>query len=111
MRAFIDWALRWVENNPVLISVLSATSVVFFLASLIFIPWLILRLPADYFSNSDSDRYNPFGNHPVAIIVVDIIRNLLGIFLVTLGVILLLLPGQGLLTIILGIVVGRFPGN
>ncbi len=111
LQAYVDWALDWIEKNEVLISVLSASSLFVFIGTLVFIPWLVLQLPVDYFSNPDSDRFNPLGDHPVTVAIVDFIRNIFGLILVTVGIILLVLPGQGLLTIILGIVVGRFPGK
>jgi hypothetical protein len=111
LHAWIDLILTWAEQHDTLLTALTISSVSVFVATLIVIPWLILRIPADYFSNPSSDRFSPLGNHPVAILVVDIFRNTIGTLLFVLGIILLVLPGQGLLTIIMGIVITRFPGK
>jgi hypothetical protein len=39
------------------------------------------------------------------------IKNLLGIFLIVAGLVMLLVPGQGLLTIAVGLVLTDFPGK
>lgn len=103
--------LDWLQQNHDLLAILTVGSAITFVATLVFIPWAIIQLPHDYFSNSDSDRYSPFGDHPVAIMVIDIIRNVLGFSLICLGCLLLVLPGQGVITIIVGFVLMRFPGK
>ena len=111
METWIAWAIEWAEKHETFLSLVTVSSALVFLGSLLFIPWLILQVPADYFANPDSDRFNPLGEHPVAIAIVSIVRNTFGIILILIGVALLVLPGQGLLTILLGIVAGQFPGK
>jgi hypothetical protein len=40
-----------------------------------------------------------------------VLRNLLGVLLVLLGIAMLLLPGQGLLTLLVGLLLIDFPGK
>ncbi len=85
-----------------------------FVVSLATVVWVILKLPADYFR--DSPKHNQPGtsasNFPTRIVIA-LVRNLLGLFLVVVGVILSLpgIPGQGVLTIILGLMLMQFPGK
>ena len=90
---------------------LAIVSGVFFLVSLLLIPWLIIRIPPDYFSEPGRYRSAFFGNNPLAVIALKMIRNTIAVFFVALGILLLVLPGQGLLTIFLGVFIGDFPGK
>jgi hypothetical protein len=92
---------------------LAALSVITFVGSLIAIPLVVLRLPADYFSpqRRQADRWR--GRHPVARIVLKVLKNLCGFILVLAGIIMSIppMPGQGLLTILIGLSLMDFPGK
>ena len=111
MSAWVELASHWFEQNEVLIAWLTLSSLVVFIGSLVFIPWVTLQLPSDYFVRPHRDYFNPLGEHPVAIFIVNVLRNILGIVFILIGLVLLVLPGQGLLTIIIGLFITRFPGK
>lgn len=73
---------------------------------------VLARLPADYFSNPAA-RERLTKRHPVAHVLLLLGRNLLGYFLIVLGVILSLpgVPGQGVLTILMGVMLIDLPGK
>jgi hypothetical protein len=80
--------------------------------SLAAVAWVLSRLPADYFRG----KHRPllFGeSHPVLGWVVRIGKNLAGLALIALGVVLSLpgVPGQGVLTIFLGLLLIDYPGK
>lgn len=81
------------------------------LASVVVIGFILARLPADYFVNPNARR--PIDRHPVLKVVFVLVRNLVGWFLVVLGVLLSLpgVPGQGVLTILMGVMLLDFPGK
>lgn len=82
--------------------------VVGFLAGLIVPAILLVLTPADYFRNGAAkDSGEPKHKHPVWWAL----RNLLGILIVIAGVIMLAMPGQGLLTIMIGLILVDFPGK
>ncbi|NUO48504.1 MAG: hypothetical protein HOV80_06575 [Polyangiaceae bacterium] len=73
---------------------------------------LLVRLPADYFVAKKRPR--PLaGRSPAIQIAAIVARNLAGVALVVLGVLLSLpgVPGQGILTILLGIMLLDIPGK
>lgn len=76
-----------------------------FIISLLLLPWLIRRIPADYFKRPQPEGW--------ALLVrpQTLIRNLIGLLIVIAGFIMLVLPGQGILTILIGIAVMQFPGK
>jgi hypothetical protein len=90
---------------------LAAASALMFAVSILVIPLVAARIPAGYFC---AHRRGPTGwrkRHPVLRLCVLVLKNVLGLALVLAGVLMLFLPGQGLLTIFLGIMLMDFPGK
>jgi len=74
------------------------------------VPWIVLRLPVDALQ-----RPNPLRTvqrrHPVLRAGIFLVRNVVGLPLLLLGIIMLVTPGQGLLTILLALGIMEFPGK
>lgn len=73
---------------------------------------VLVKLPQNYF-HSSHEREFWTGRHLALRLVGIFAKNLLGLFLVFLGVVMSLpgVPGQGVLTILLGIMLLDFPGK
>lgn len=71
----------------------------------------LLRLPGDYFSNSLSPNPKRRFKHPALHVAWSLTRNLIGAVLVAAGFAMLFLPGQGLLTLVVGLMLVDFPGK
>ena len=85
-------------------------SVIAFVGTLIAIPAILIRLPPDYFKNHHHKPW--FANHhPVIRTLGLLIKNIAGIIFLLAGIAMLFLPGQGLLTMLLGILFIDFPGK
>jgi len=84
---------------------------VMFVGSLAAVTCILIKLPATYFA----DQHPPAlaEQHPVIRWLGLIAKNLLGIVLVIIGILLSLpgIPGQGLLTIVIGLMLMNFPGK
>ena len=100
-----------VFSNPLLAGSLIALSVVTFIGSLLLLPWLILRLPENYFVDPKRHISRLHQTHPLVYLLLRLGKNLLGVLLLTAGIAMLVLPGQGLLTILIGISLLDFPGK
>jgi hypothetical protein len=81
-----------------------------FLASIIIAAVFLIQLPATYFLNSGCPSQPP-GRSAIRSWSILVVKNLLGAVLVALGVVMLLTPGQGILTILIGIILLDFPGK
>jgi archaellum biogenesis protein FlaJ (TadC family) len=90
---------------------LAAVSALMFAGSLLVIPLVAARIPADYFSSSGRGQTEWRRKHPLLRLCVLVLKNILGLVLLLAGVLMLFLPGQGLLTIFLGIMLMDFPGK
>jgi hypothetical protein len=74
------------------------------------VPWIVLRLPEDAFANPQ--RRGWLDQQPAGVRVpLRVLKNMLALALVVLGVAMLVLPGQGVLAILLGVMLGDFPGK
>lgn len=80
--------------------------------SLAIVSLVLVKLPATYFKRSNNRTF--LINHPPIVRVLAIIgKNVLGVVLVIVGILLSLpgVPGQGMLTILLGVMLLDFPGK
>jgi len=103
-----DWIDR-LQEHATIIWWVSGISAVLFVATLIAIPVMLVRMPEDYFV-SKSVRDWPT-RRPVIHITLVALKNLVGVLLVLVGFAMLILPGQGLLTMLVGITLLDFPGK
>lgn len=90
---------------------ISGASIIGFVFSIIIIPWLLIRLPADYFSQAPLGLPRWFAAYPIIRFIMLFAKNLVGLVLIVVGVVLLLMPGQGILTILVGVILVDFPGK
>ncbi|MFK7995155.1 MAG: PGPGW domain-containing protein [Granulosicoccus sp.] len=97
----------WLSQNSLLLGLLAAGSTILLLASIVATPWLVAQLPDDYLLQLKSRQHR----HPVVRMCVDIIRTLLGFTLIVFGLVMLVIPGPGLITLLMGISIARFPGK
>ncbi|HRI39605.1 MAG TPA: PGPGW domain-containing protein [Nitrospira sp.] len=89
---------------------LTALSIVFFLGSLIAIPFILVRLPTDFFDTRVPRRWME-NHHPVLRLLGHLAKNVVGAIFVFAGFLMLFLPGQGILTMLIGITMLDFPGK
>jgi hypothetical protein len=74
-------------------------------------PWLICRLPSDYFQPEHRRRLSQRGPVPPIYWPWVVVRNVLGAVLILLGLIMFVTPGQGALTLFAGLWLTNFPGK
>jgi hypothetical protein len=83
-----------------------------FFANLALVSFILVKIPPDYFKESSHSTFLK-NQSPVVRVLAIIGKNLLGVVLVFVGILLSLpgVPGQGVLTILLGIMLLDFPGR
>lgn len=86
--------------------------VVTFAISLAIVSIIMVKIPANYFQADYSPEFLS-GRHPAIRLLGLVGKNILGVFLVALGIVMSVpgVPGQGLLTILLGVMLLDFPGR
>ena len=83
-------------------------SFVVFVASLLLTPLLLGKIPQDYFVHTNQHKVEI--KHLGHLIVV-ISRTMVGFVLLIAGIIMLVTPGQGIISIFLGLFLMEFPGK
>ena len=102
--------LDWVHAHERVMWWLIAISALTFVTSIIAVPWMLVRIPARYFMTAQHEH--PWADrHPLIRHSFVIGKNLLGLIFVVLGLLMLVLPGQGILTVLAGLVLVDFPGK
>ncbi|MFT3927910.1 MAG: PGPGW domain-containing protein [Myxococcales bacterium] len=93
----IEEALRhlW-EDHADLLAWFSLLSLLMLVGSVLLVPWLVLRAPHDVFVRDAPN--DGMGSVPGFLLWV--LRNTLGVILLLAGILMLVLPGQGLLTMV-----------
>lgn len=110
----VEWfqsLISWFKDHPALTGWLVGLSIVTLIISAITVPFLITRMRADYFLPS-RDESRMFANqHPIVRWIGLVLKNLFGIFLFLSGAVMLAAPGQGVLTMFVGLLLIDFPGK
>ncbi|NOT96540.1 MAG: hypothetical protein HOP00_09575 [Nitrospira sp.] len=87
---------------------LAVAGAIGFIGSLIAIPLILVRLPADYF-DTRTPRHWMKDHHPLLRLLGLVVKNVLGVVFLLAGFAMLFLPGQGLLTMLVGVSLMDFP--
>jgi len=106
-----DLAAILVDQWQPLLLWASGLSLLLLVATLVAVPVVVTRLPADYFARERRRRWRAGTAHPALALVLAIIKNGVGLLLVVLGAIMLVTPGQGVLTLLVGLLLMNFPGK
>jgi len=86
-------------------------SVAMFVISLAAMPFIVARIPVDYFTHHGRHRMSQSLHHPIIELLLVVLKNLPGAVLLIAGVIMLFTPGQGLLSILFGLMIMNYPGK
>jgi len=112
MQDFLEAIPKGIAENAELVWVVTILSAATFVGSLIAVPILLARIPADYFLHPPREQDRGWiARHPVVRVGIKIGKNLLGAVLVIAGLGMLVFPGQGLLTILIGVALLDLPGK
>lgn len=89
----------------------AVVSVATFIVSAVALPWLLVRLPEDYFEDASPTAHPPWPRHRALYWAWRLIKNLLGAVLLLAGLVMLVTPGQGILTIMAALWLLDLPGK
>jgi hypothetical protein len=103
--------LRWLQEHQSVLFWLAVVSVGGLVVSALATTWVVGRLPADYFTHKRRPRPALAHRHPALRIALRVGKNLLGVVLVVAGAAMLVLPGQGVLTLFIGLLLLDIPGK
>jgi hypothetical protein len=103
--------IEWAKSYETLWWWLFALSIALFLLTPVAVAWIVVQLPKDYFTSKRRRRAGILKKYPALRPVIVVAKNVLGIVLVIAGIVMLVVPGQGLLTLVAGLMLVDFPGK
>jgi len=103
--------IRWLRANPGIMTGIVVFSVLLGVVYTGIIGVAIARMSPDYFVAKPHPEQTWRGRHRVLRFIIRIVKGVVGLGLVISGIAMLVLPGQGLLTILIGISLLEFPGK
>lgn len=107
----LDGTLAWITHNGTLLGALGLVGVVSLIATVALLPFLVVRIPEDYFRHRHRRHDYARDRHPLIHHAIVVLKNTLGLILILAGIAMLVLPGQGLLTLLIGLMLTDFPGK
>lgn len=105
--------ISWSSINSDLLFLLGSLSIFILIISVFMMVLIISFLSEDYFKSENRNLISSVQNsrYPLLKLLVLITKNFFGILLLVSGILMLVLPGQGILTIITGLVFIDYPGK
>ena len=107
----INSLILWFSDHPGLLIGLGASSIIIFITSILGISWFVAQIPEDYFLSSKRKPSKWKEQKPILRLAVLFGKNIIGLSLIIGGLLMLVLPGQGLLTILTGLLLINYPGK
>ncbi|BAF61780.1 PGPGW domain-containing protein [Candidatus Vesicomyidisocius calyptogenae] len=104
----VDSIVVLINQLDDILVIMGIISGVIFIISLLLIPYLLGLMPSNYFLKNSEKKLKirrPFN------LIKLILKTLTGFILLIVGIIMLVTPGQGLISILLGLFLMEFPGK
>lgn len=97
----IDTALEWIKDNPQVL-VMAGVTLAMTIACAVLAGVMLVRVPPDYFEKERKPRKKGWAK---------IALNVAGWVLIAAGLAMMVLPGPGVLVVLIGVMLAEFPGK
>lgn len=107
----IEGVTNWFMAHANLLWIMGSLSLVMFVGTILALPLIIIYLPARFFNPWEyAARRSEHGLSTSRLLWV-VVKNGVGAALILAGLLMLVLPGQGLITLLIGLSLVNFPGK
>ena len=104
----LNFLYVWLENNSYILFYLGIISVLIFIFSIVGLRLFIIAIPSDYFINKK--RVSALRDSSILLwVFYKIFKNIIGYIFIDIGLLALVLPGQGILMILIGLMMSDYP--
>ena len=101
----------WISSHQNILVLSGMASIIIFIVSLLSLPWLVAKIPEDYFVPKKRAG-TPWKGHFLGLwLLMFAVKNVVGYLLLFSGFLMLFLPGQGILTMLTGLLLMDYPGK
>lgn len=101
----------WIEGHRELLDAAMVAALVVSVLGVVLVPLLVALIPRDYFAQQAPPPLPWSDAHPMLRAFLTVLKNTGGGLLVLAGIAMLALPGQGILTLLVGTMLLDFPGK
>jgi len=101
-----DQLVTWLSQNTTVITAIAVFSFMLLTTSLLATPWVLARLPANYFSKPPTVRPRSAKR-----LCASVVKTVMGSLMVLTGLAMMFTPGPGLVCLVLGMTLCEFPGK
>jgi len=98
--------VSWMSQNTSILAAIAGFSFLLLTTSLLATPWVLARLPENYFSKPPSRKPRSARR-----LCTSFIKTVLGSIMVLAGLAMMFTPGPGLVCLVLGMALSEFPGK
>jgi len=102
----LDFLTSWLSQHSTSVVVLGILSVALLITTLMATPWLLAKLPDDYFARPPKHIVYSPGR-----MIFSTLKTLVGFAIICIGFVMMLTPGPGLVFLVLGLALCEFPGK
>lgn len=102
----LDSLAIWLSEHTGTVAIIGLFSFLLLSASLLATPWVLAKLPANYFSSPPAAAPRTAQR-----LMISILKTIVGLIMLLTGVIMMFTPGPGLVCMVLGIALCEFPGK
>ena len=104
----LNFLYVWLENNSYILFYLGIISVLIFIFSIVGLRLFIIAIPSDYFINKK--RVSALRDSSILLwVFYKIFKTIIGYIFIAIGLLALVLPGQGILMILIGLMMSDYP--
>ena len=104
----LNFLYAWLENNSYIFFYAGIVSILIFVFSIFGLRLFIIAIPSDYFINKK--RVSTLKNRSILLWIIYIVfKNIIGYIFIIMGLVALVLPGQGILMILVGLMMSDYP--
>ena len=104
----LNFLYAWLENNSYIFFYAGIVSILIFVFSIVGLRLFIIALLPDYFINKK--RVSALKNRSILLWIIYIVfKNIIGYIFIIMGLVALVLPGQGILMILVGLMMSDYP--
>lgn len=101
--------IQWTAGHALFLLITAVSTAVLFIVTLAALPVFFVLIPPDFFVHREKRFPALEKTHPAARIMLLIVKNIFGTIFTVIGILMLFLPGQGILTMLLGLTLIDFP--
>ena len=101
----------WAAGHPILVAQLVLVSLALAVVYAVGVCVAVIHMSPDYFAHKTPAEATWRRRHPFLRLLFRGLKNVAGGGLIMLGLVLLVLPGQGILTVLIGLTFLDFPGK